>query len=117
MKIMIVDDDLAVRNLIKGIILHASKNPVECVEYESGEEAVKNYKRVKPDYILMDIEMGVMNGLDALKIILSEDRNIKVIMVTSSDTPAHRDQAKQAGAIGFVSKGELSQISKILFGQ
>ncbi|OAN59630.1 hypothetical protein A8B79_11670 [Balneola sp. EhC07] len=114
MKIMIVDDHASMRKLIKTIVLFSCKEVVECIEYENGEDAVANYMTVKPDYILMDVEMGKMSGFEATKLILKQNNKAKIVIVTGNDARLSRENAKKVGAIGFVSKDNLSGIKEYL---
>ena len=79
--VLIVDDSLFMRNMLKNLVLEAGARVVG--EAGDGKEAIEKYKELKPDLVLMDIMMPVMDGLEALKNIMSFDNGAKVIMCTS----------------------------------
>ncbi|MCL5677035.1 MAG: response regulator [Firmicutes bacterium] len=73
-------------------------------EAENGEEAVKKYQIAKPDLVLMDITMPVMDGIVAVKEIRARDPNAKVVMVSALGQQSMVIQAIKAGAKDFVVK-------------
>ena len=97
-KILIVDDDLAMRELLKIIL-----KDFEVYEAGDGREAVELYKRVKPQIVLMDILMPIMNGVDATREILKIDPNAKIIGITAF--ASHRgEELLKAGAREIIEK-------------
>ncbi len=86
--IMIVDDEKKMRKLLKKII--SIKHNV-IGEAKNGREAVKKYRKLNPDLIIMDVKMPKMNGFEALSKIKDISGSQKVIMCTSVDK--HRDVA------------------------
>ena len=109
-KVLVVDDSIFMRNIISDMI---SENPnIEIVgRARNGKEAVELNLELKPDVITMDVEMPIMNGLEALKKIMS-DRPAKVIMVSSLTKEGAKEtiEALNSGAFDFVSKpsGQIS---------
>ncbi len=71
----------------------------------NGTKAVATYREKGPDLVIMDINMPVMNGLDALRQILHDDPNAKVIMLTGVDETAVAESCIMAGAIDYIQKG------------
>jgi len=76
----------------------------EVLEAANGAEAVERYNVEKPDLVLMDITMPVMDGIDALKAIKAMDDDAKVIMVTALGQRSMVLEAIRAGAKDFVVK-------------
>ena len=70
-KILIVDDALFMRAMLKKILKEAGYT--EIFEAANGVEACTVYEAEKPDAVLMDISMPEMNGIEALKAIVRED--------------------------------------------
>ncbi len=102
-KILVVDDSEFMRGLIKDALTKAGYN--EFVEGSSGKEAIEQFNAEKPDLTLLDIVMEESKGgLAALKAIKEANSAAKVIMVTVIDQPQVTEEAKQAGADGFVNK-------------
>ena len=102
-KIAVIDDQNTVINIFKlffeniaDISLIGSAN--------NGQDAIKIVDEHHPDVVLIDIEMPVMNGLEAAKIITQRFTQTKVILFTSHDNKKIRRLAIQSGADGYVSK-------------
>lgn len=103
-KVLIVDDSRVMRSSISRIL---SKDPaIEVVgTAQDGREAVEKAESLKPDVITMDVEMPVMNGIDALKRIMEKDP-VPVIMMSSltKEGAEITMEALQLGACDFVTK-------------
>ncbi len=111
MKLLIVDDNPSMRQMINDFCSPFFTNIDEC---SNGLEAVDYYEKNQPDYVLMDIKMPVMNGIDALKKIKLNHPDAKIIMITQ-----HKDKALELGALKngaayFLLKENLSDIQNIL---
>lgn len=99
------------RNIISDMI--SENNNIEIVgRARNGKEAVEMNVQLKPDVITMDIEMPIMNGLEALKKIMS-DRPTKVIMVSSLTKEGAKEtiEAFNIGAFDFVPKPSGADIA------
>ena len=116
-KVLIVDDAVVMRMMIKGIL---SKHGYEVVgEAQNGVEAVDKYKQLQPDLVTMDMVMPEVDGITAVRQIMSMDPNAKIIMCTSMGQQALVVEAIQAGAKSFITKPFqppkiLETISKVL---
>ena len=71
---------------------------------KDGAEGVKQFKTLKPDIVLLDIEMPIMSGVDALKEIISLDETACVIMLTAVSDSSVIDDCRNSGAADFLSK-------------
>jgi DNA-binding NarL/FixJ family response regulator len=103
-RVLLVEDHELVRSGIKTML---EKDPrVEVVgDAANGAEGVEMTRRLRPDIIvLMDIEMPVLNGIEATRQIVREVPETKVIMLTMHDAETHDLQALNAGAVGYVHK-------------
>jgi NarL family two-component system response regulator LiaR len=102
-RVLLVEDHELVRS---GIQTMLEKDPgVEVVGgAANGAEGVEMTRRFRPDIVLMDIQMPILNGIDATKQILRELPNTKVIMLTMHNAETHDLQALNAGAVGYVHK-------------
>jgi CheY-like chemotaxis protein len=115
MKILLVDDNAAVRKLIRRVVASHADEIAEC---SSGNEALAAYRGHRPDLVLMDIEMPDVDGLSATRLILAEDSAARIVMVTNYDDPDLRRSASEAGAQGYVVKenlGNLIPLIKVLW--
>lgn len=84
------------------------------MECSNGADAVEAYRTFRPDYVLMDVEMGTMDGFIASEKIFAKDKHAKVIFVTDHNTSAFRMKAKMLHAIGFVWKENLHEIAALM---
>jgi NarL family two-component system response regulator LiaR len=102
-RIMLVDDHAVVRS---GLGAFLSVNPeLELVgEAENGEQAVVRAGILKPDVILMDLMMPVMDGVSATAAIKKQNPGIQVIALTSYEEDELVQNALKAGAIGYLMK-------------
>ncbi|WP_338554748.1 response regulator transcription factor [Paenibacillus sp. KS-LC4] len=102
-RLLLVDDHQIV---LKGIAFFLSLQPdFEIVgEAANGQEAVEKAAELQPDLILMDLQMPVMDGIEASRIIAEQHPGIKVLVLTSFADRSHIVPALQAGAIGYMLK-------------
>lgn len=100
-KILVVDDAEFLRVRISKMLVETG---YEVIEAENGQLAVNAYKAQKPDVVLMDITMPEMDGLTALKEILSGDSSAKVIMLTALGQESVVLEAIKSGAKDFIVK-------------
>jgi DNA-binding NarL/FixJ family response regulator len=73
-----------------------------------GREAVELAIALEPDVILMDISMPVMDGLEATRLIREAKPTACVLMLTGSNSRSDVDNARQAGAAGYVTKDRIA---------
>jgi DNA-binding NarL/FixJ family response regulator len=73
-----------------------------------GGEAVKLANDLTPDVVLMDINMPVMDGIEAARSIRGTTSSTNVLMLTGSNSRADVDRARRAGAAGYVTKDRIS---------
>jgi DNA-binding NarL/FixJ family response regulator len=107
-RILVVDDSELVRRSLRSF-LSVHKDWLVCGEAVDGSEAVEKAKELHPDVILMDLSMPRMNGAEATQIIRREVPTARVILVTQNDPAIVSQQAPKIGAIGHVSKADISR--------
>jgi DNA-binding NarL/FixJ family response regulator len=115
-KILIVDDSARMREVIRASLCQAGKKPVDIVECDDGKQATELFDVVLPDWVLMDVRLPHMNGMEATRRILRKHPDAKILIVTQYDEPVYREEAEDAGARGFVLKEHLDEIPRILLG-
>ncbi|MGN0641622.1 MAG: response regulator [Huintestinicola sp.] len=115
LKILICDDSMLVRKKLTSAL--NSLGVSEVYEAADGEQAVSKFKEVRPDLTLMDIVMPKINGVDALKAILSVDSKAKVVMASSVGTQENLRDAINAGAFDFLQKPISEEQLKTLIGK
>ena len=111
MKIMIVDDNERMRQMIRTFIADLSSDIVEC---DDGSEALEAYRTHRPDFVLMDLKMARMDGLAATSQILEFFPQTRIVIVSQWDDPPFREAARRAGAETVVSKSDLLPLRSIL---
>ena len=105
-RILAVDDHPIVREGIAGLIAIQS-DMVLAGEACDGREAIQQFRTLRPDVTLMDLQMPEMNGLDALIAIRNEFPDAKVIMLTTYKSDTQIIRALRAGAQGYLLKNAL----------
>ena len=112
MKVMIVEDDAGVRQLIKLVVASLAEDFCECGD---GATALRLYRQQRPDWVLMDVRMGLKDGLTATREITAAFPEARIVMVTSHDDAAMRQAAREAGACAYLSKENLLALREILY--
>jgi NarL family two-component system response regulator LiaR len=102
-RVMIVDDHAVVRSGL-GAFLTAMPDLEMVGEAENGEQAVVRAELLKPDVILMDLMMPVMDGIQATRHIKTKSPSIQIIALTSFQEDELVQNALKAGAIGYLMK-------------
>jgi len=77
---------------------------------ENGQEGVDKYKEYNPDFVTLDIEMPILNGIEATKLIKEYDENAKIIIVSSVVNKIVIKEAFNAGALFNMKKPFKSEI-------
>ncbi|MBI5418676.1 MAG: response regulator [Deltaproteobacteria bacterium] len=116
-KILVVEDVENNRILIRDLLAYYGYTVVEA---KNGSECVELAKEERPDLILMDLQMPVMDGFTAVKILKNDPgtRDIKIFGITSSAMKGDREKVMDAGFDGYISKPidtrQLPRIVKML---
>ncbi len=74
----------------------------------NGEQGTRLAAEMRPDVVLMDISMPVMDGFEATRRIRAEDDDVAVLMLTGSNARADVDRAREAGAAAYVTKDRIA---------
>lgn len=112
-RIMIVDDHPLMRTALREAI--EIENDFEIIgEAVNGSHAVELAEKLKPDVIMMDLYMPVMDGIDATQKITKNNPNIRILTITSSNEDEKVIAAIRAGSSGYMLKD--SSRERILFG-
>ena len=100
--VLVCDDAIVMRTMITDILAQAGFEVVG--EAETGTQAVEKYRQLKPDLVTMDIVMPDMGGIDAVREIVKQDPDAKILMCSAMGQQALVVEAIQAGAKDFVVK-------------
>jgi CheY-like chemotaxis protein len=111
MKFLLVDDHAPFRHMVRSFLPDTNPIVVECCD---GAEALASYKNEKPDWVIMDIEMPVMDGLEAAKRMKEWDPSSRIIMLTQYDDPELRQAAADAGVYRFLLKDNLADLEQAI---
>src|SRR5215831_8464090 len=114
MKVLIVDDSVEMRREIREFVGDLADEIHEC---SGGSEAMAKYAVLRPDWVLMDIVMEQMDGLEATRRLVTLYPEAKTVIVTSYDDESLRDAAHASGACGYVMKDNLLELRTMLLGQ
>jgi two-component system chemotaxis response regulator CheB len=103
-KVLVADDSAFMRKLIQDILLTSNKIEIAGTA-RNGRDAIEKTIKLKPDVVTLDVEMPVINGIDALKMIM-EESPVPVVMFSSTTTEGAENTilAIQNGAIDFIAK-------------
>jgi len=113
LKVLIVDDEANIRFLLKMVVERAGMTVVGMAA--TGAAGLTYYRRYKPHLMLMDIDMPMMSGLDALTKLLEDNPEARVIMMSSYVDEEVVKKCFQIGAINFILKvTPIDQIQKLL---
>jgi two-component system invasion response regulator UvrY len=101
-RVLLVDDHALVRMGFRMLLAGAS---VEVVgEAGSGEEACAVYARLRPDVVVMDLSMPGMGGLEAVRRLLAQDPEARILALSAHEDAAHPQRVLRAGALGYLTK-------------
>lgn len=102
MRIIVADDHSLFRDGLISLLEAAGFDVV--AQVGNGRQAIETTRELRPDVVLLDINMPELNGLEALKLIKTEFPQTRVVMLTVSDNDANLFEAIQHGAQGYLSK-------------
>jgi DNA-binding NarL/FixJ family response regulator len=104
-KVLLVDDQTLVRAGFR-VLLERGEGIEVAGEAADGAEAIEMVRRTRPDVVLMDIRMPVLDGLEATRRIVSDERlaGVRVVMLTTYELDEYVFEALRAGASGFLLK-------------
>lgn len=104
-RILIVDDHEAMRGGLRSLLESRPEWEV-CGEAANGLEGVEKAKQLRPDVIVLDINMPTLNGLDAVRLIRKEVPSAEVLILSRYEAAEMRSNALDAGAREYVAKSQ-----------
>ena len=102
-RVLVADDDPMVREAYR-MFLTRNDNHEVVGEARNGREAVEAYEELKPDVVLMDLQMPDMSGVDAIREINRKHRGACIVALTTFGTQEYIVSALRAGASGYLMK-------------
>ena len=107
--ILLAEDHAIVRQGLR-TLLEAEGNFTVVGQAQTGREAVELAAKLRPDVILMDIAMPVLNGLEATRQIRAAHPSAKVLMLSAHSDDEYVERATAVGAVGFLEKQTSAEI-------
>jgi len=101
-KILVVDDDETVLDFLKEVV---ESQGYTFLRAASGKEAIDKIKEGRPNLVVLDIVMPGLDGLEVLRLIRNEDKNLPVVMLTAYGTNERVKEAMKLNVSGFIPKG------------
>lgn len=104
-RVLIVDDHPVVRQGIKSL-LSSYDSFLVVGEAATSQAALSQFKEQQPDVVLLDIRLANDSGLEVLDLILDDDPEARVLMLSSFDDREYIERSLRAGALGYILKGD-----------
>lgn len=115
LRILIVDDDQASRDILREMLLRLGHQVVGEVSDGSDAVGLYRFRGTKPDLVLMDIDMPFLDGLNTIAQIRKIHNTARIIVVTGTNTPV--EEIKSVGALGVIRKPCHPETVKNILGQ
>jgi CheY-like chemotaxis protein len=106
-RVLVVDDHPIVRKAL--VFYLRTRLKVECVEATNGYEALKSVSIRKPDLVILDYSMPVMNGIETARVLHNTNPELPILMLTAHFTAAET-AAKDLGVCGVFSKDNVEPL-------
>ncbi len=111
MKVLIVENNPQMRQMIRGLLAHFASEVYECAD---GAEALAAYTTHRPEWTLMEIDLPRLSGLEAARQITSAYPDARILIVTDYDDARLRVAAAAAGASGYLLKDNLLDLPRMM---
>jgi DNA-binding NarL/FixJ family response regulator len=103
-RILVVDDMQVIRRSLR-LYLEQEADLVVCGEADNGKSAIERVQELRPDVVVLDLSMPVMNGLDAARAIKAIAPGTHILMFTLHTFPQLLDEARKVGIASVLAKG------------
>ncbi len=114
MTVMIVDDSVEMRQLLREMIAPFSAEIVECSD---GQECLDRFEAMRPEWTIMDVRMPRLDGLSTTRDIVQRWPGSKIILLTHFPSPAVAAVAREFGAVDCVGKDDLFRLVDVMEGR
>lgn len=102
-KVLIVEDSVFSQKITAKLIKEIMNN-VEIFFANNGQEGYEKYKEIKPDYILLDLLMPKLNGIEVIKLIKEDDKDAKIIVISADIQKEVREEIDEYNIMLFLNK-------------
>jgi len=108
-KILIVEDDAFLHNLLADKLEQLRKNGIEVYPTFSGKEALEKAKEVHPDVVLLDVVLPGMNGFEVLEALRKDPelKDVSVIILSNLNQDKDKQRAKELGVTDYMVKANF----------
>lgn len=106
-RVLVVDDHEGFRRCARALLTESGFDVVG--EAESGAAAVALAGEVEPELVLLDVQLPDFDGFEVASRLLARDEGLKIVLVSSRDRTVYGSLIESSGAIGFISKADLSR--------
>jgi len=107
--VLLVDDHSVVREGYRRLLERSSGIRV-IGEAATAADAYREFQRLKPDVVVMDISLPDVSGIEAMRHMLAREPGVKVLMFSMHEEPIFGSRAFQAGALGYVTKASAPDV-------
>jgi DNA-binding NarL/FixJ family response regulator len=107
-RMLIVDDHEILRQGMR-LMLEQQRDLEVCAEAADEATAIRQYRQVRPDVVIVDISLKTGNGIDLIKRIKAVDPNARILVYSMHDEQVYAERALRAGAMGYVTKQKPAQ--------
>jgi DNA-binding NarL/FixJ family response regulator len=108
-RILIVDDHEMLRHGIR-LMLGQQSDLEVCAEAADESSAIRQYRSVAPDLVIVDISLKSGNGIDLIKRLKTVDANARILVYSIHDEQVYAERALRAGAMGYVTKQKPARV-------
>jgi CheY-like chemotaxis protein len=116
LKVLYAEDNLINQKVLKRVLERTGIQDITIVD--NGKKAVDSCLETKYDVIFLDMQMPVMDGMEACDLIIKRDPTAKIVFVTAHALDQFRERAEAVGATSFISKpfrvGDITEVLKKL---
>jgi two-component system, NarL family, nitrate/nitrite response regulator NarL len=105
--VLVTDDEPLFVEMIKAM-LSAEEDIAVVATACNGRSAVRLAQELRPDVIVMDVSMPVMDGIEATRVIRDSDPDARVMILTGGTAPNDVDRARKAGAAAYLTKDRIA---------
>jgi len=112
--ILIVDDNAAIRDLIRTVLDLHDEGRFVTVDADSAATAVTAWQRTAPDAVVLDLRLGVDDGFEVAARILAEQPDLPVVLYTAYLTDEIQNHAAELGVAACLTQDELTRLPALL---
>lgn len=103
--VLVVDDNPVIRKAVSNLFMSEADFDV-CGQAQNGREAIERAQELRPDLIIMDLSMPVMNGFEAARFIKAKMPDVRIVMFSEYSAAIEQREAQSAGIASLVSKSQ-----------